>query len=58
MTDSTVVSGSDAGLPGDINATLQVGSVPAQCGDLLVLRVRMTAGTSGYIEFHTSLSVP
>lgn len=56
--DSMGMAGADGGIPGNIDTMLQVGATPAQCGDLLVLRVKMTAGTDGYIEFGATLSVP
>jgi hypothetical protein len=58
MADSMGPSGSDAGVPASIDTMLQAEAVPAQCGDLLVLRIRITSGTTGFIEFSTSLSVP
>ena len=48
----------DAGLPGDIDAVLSAGEVPAVCGDLLVVKLTMTVGTSPYIELFTRVSIP
>jgi hypothetical protein len=56
--DSTVAAGSDAGLPGDIHAMVTAAAVPAQCGDYLVLSVKMIAGSSAYDEIDTSLTIP
>jgi hypothetical protein len=50
--------GSDAGLAGDIYADVSAPAVPGAAGDLLVLRVRMVAGTTGYLEFSTNLTIP
>src|SRR5437879_6377480 len=56
--DSTILVGSDAGLPGDIDTDVAGAAAPGARGDLLVLRVKMLSGTSGYIELGTSLTLP
>ncbi len=55
--DSTPI-GSDAGYPGSIDANVTGSAISGGAGDLLVLRVHMVAGKSGYIELTTSLSIP
>ena len=55
---SNVAPGSDAGVVGDIDATVAGAPVPAKQGDLLVLRVKMVSGTDGYIEIGTNLTLP
>ncbi len=55
--DSTPI-GSDAGYPGSIDANVAGGAAPGGAGDLLVMRVHMVSGTSGYIELNTSLTIP
>jgi hypothetical protein len=57
--DSTIPVGSDAGLPGEIDAVVPgIATGPTVAGDLLVLHVQMTAGTDGYIEIGTHLTIP
>jgi hypothetical protein len=57
-TNSMIPAGSDAGTPGDIGIDLDGPAVPAQAGDLLVLKVTMTSGTGPYDELDTWLSIP
>ncbi len=57
--DSTAGKDNDAGLtPGSIDATVAGPAVDARCGDLLVMRVKMLSGSTGYIELATGLSIP
>ena len=57
--DSTVPVGADGGLPaGNIDATVDGAAVPGAAGSLLVLRVKVTAGTSDYAELDTSIEIP
>ena len=57
--DSNIALGNDAGTPGSILATLPGPAVAtARCGDLLVLKVTLVSGSSGFIELGASMTIP
>jgi hypothetical protein len=62
--DTTILSldgqsgANDAGTPGDITGSFHGDALPSVCGDLLVLRFQMLAGSDGYIELGASLDIP
>ena len=49
----------DAGLTmGKLRAVIDLPAVPAQCGDVLVLRVDFVSGGSNYLEFIVGMTIP
>jgi hypothetical protein len=52
-----VVASTDSSTP-RIDAMLAAAAVAGGPGDLLIVRIKMVSGASGYIEFGTNLTLP
>ncbi len=57
-TDSNVGAGNDAGTPGSIVGDFPGPAAASNCGDQLLLRVKLVSGTSDYIEFGAGMAIP
>ena len=57
--DGVYQTGDDGGAPrGEFGAAMTAPAVPAVCNDVLVVKIRFVSGTSDFLDFLSSLTVP
>ncbi len=56
--DAAKANSDDGGVTkGFIGAVFQADAVPARCDDLLILRIKMTAGSSPFVEIVSNMTI-